>query len=129
IELWGEEIRKIPDRIEFDIVGDLHLPDMPRFGDQYFDIWGNYRPPNIPSYQVGIPNVPRTQVAVIHRGERITPASQNRAGAAGGNGGTQVTYERGAIRMTVLGNLNNQVDLEEAMDYLAKKQTEKMRRP
>ena len=133
IEQWGKEISKIPRRIDFDIVGDLHMPSIPRVRDQSFNIWGDYRAPNIPSYQVGIPNVPRTQVAVIHKKEAVLNASQaedwraGRGGAVGG--GTQVTYERGAIRMTVMGNLNNQMDLEEAMDYLAKKQTEKMRRP
>ena len=143
IELWGEDgrrnaqkitegINRIPRNVSFNIWGNLHMPSIPHIRDRSFNIWGNYRPPNIPSYQVGIPNVPRTQVAVIHKKEAVLTASQAedwRAGRGGAGGGTRVTYERGAIRMTVMGNLNNQVDLEEAMDYLAKKQTEKMRRP
>jgi len=30
-----------------------------------------------PSYQTGTPYVPRTELAVVHQGEKITPASQN----------------------------------------------------
>ena len=86
----------------------------------------------VASAQIGIPYIPRTMPVVVHKKEAILTAPQAeawRAGRGATGGGTQVTYERGAIRMTVMGSINQQVDLEEAMDYLAKKQTEKMRRP
>lgn len=34
----------------------------------------------LPSFDVGTPYVPRDMLAVVHRGERIVPAAQNRAG-------------------------------------------------
>jgi hypothetical protein len=34
----------------------------------------------LPSFDVGIPYVPRDMLAVVHKGERITPAAQNRPG-------------------------------------------------
>jgi hypothetical protein len=37
-----------------------------------------------PSFDVGTPYVPRTGLALIHQGERIIPAAQNRAGVGGG---------------------------------------------
>jgi len=130
IELWGNEIDKLPKQI--DIGWDI--PDFPELKiptQTIYTDWGIDTPdfPRLQNYQIGTPYVPRTQVAVVHKGEAIIPAGQNRAGGAGGNGGTQVVYERGAIRMIVQGGINQQVDLEKAMDYLAKKQTELMRRP
>jgi hypothetical protein len=41
----------------------------------------------VPSFEVGTPYVPRTGLAMVHEGERITPASENRAG-----GGTIVIH-------------------------------------
>lgn len=41
--------------------------------------------PQLPSYDVGTPYVPRTGLALIHEGEAIIPAAQNRAGFGGGN--------------------------------------------
>jgi hypothetical protein len=38
----------------------------------------------LPSFDVGTPFVPRDMVAVVHRGERIVPARENRAGAMPG---------------------------------------------
>lgn len=38
----------------------------------------------IPSFDVGTPFVPKTGLALVHQGERIIPAAQNRAGAMGG---------------------------------------------
>ena len=38
----------------------------------------------LPSYDVGTPYVPEDQIAKVHRGERIVPAAQNRAGEWGG---------------------------------------------
>ena len=39
---------------------------------------------NIPQYATGTPYVPRTELALIHQGERIIPASQNTANNYGG---------------------------------------------
>lgn len=36
----------------------------------------------LPSFDVGTPYVPRDMVAMVHKGERIVPAAQNRAGGA-----------------------------------------------
>lgn len=40
--------------------------------------------PGLPSYDVGTAYVPRDQLAMVHKGERIIPASQNKPGAGGG---------------------------------------------
>lgn len=40
-------------------------------------------PRPLPSFAVGTDFVPRDMIALIHRGERITPASQNRGGGGG----------------------------------------------
>jgi uncharacterized coiled-coil protein SlyX len=39
---------------------------------------------NVPSYDVGTPYVPQDTLAMVHKGERIIPASQNRSGLGGG---------------------------------------------
>lgn len=39
----------------------------------------------IPKFENGTPYVPRTGLALVHQGERIIPAAQNRPGAAGGS--------------------------------------------
>jgi tape measure domain-containing protein len=39
---------------------------------------------NINSYDTGTPYVPYTQVAMVHQGEKIIPANENRGGASGG---------------------------------------------
>jgi len=126
------KIGELPTRIKFDVEGKLHMPEIPEILTRYFDIFGQYHAPNIPSAQIGIPNVLRTMPVIVHKEEAILnppQAREWRAGKGGGKGGTQVIYERGAIRMTVMGSLNQQVDIEKAMDYLAKKQAEKLRRP
>jgi len=38
----------------------------------------------VPSYDVGTPYVPQDTLAMVHKGERIIPASQNRSGSSGG---------------------------------------------
>jgi len=127
------KIGELPTRIDFDVIGNLHMPVITAPGPFYFDIFGSYHAPSIPSAQIGIPYVPRAMPVVVHREEAILNPPQarewRRGGRVGGAGGMQVIYERGSIRMTVMGSINRQVDLEEAMDYLAQKQAEKMRRP
>lgn len=38
---------------------------------------------SLPSFDVGTPYVPRDMLAMVHQGEKIIPAAQNRAGAGG----------------------------------------------
>jgi hypothetical protein len=47
---------------------------------------GNWLSSVLPKFDVGTDYVPRDMVAVIHKGERIIPAAQNRPGAMGGGG-------------------------------------------
>lgn len=50
----------------------------------------------LPSFAVGTPYVPNDMVAMIHKGERIVPAAQNRAGFGGGFApSTQITVAGG----------------------------------
>ena len=51
------------------------------FGTWGSGIGGTY----VPSYAVGTDYVPKTGLALIHQGERITPAAQNRAGSSSGS--------------------------------------------
>jgi hypothetical protein len=55
---------------------------------------------DIPQFATGTPYVPRTGLALIHQGERIIPAEQNRPGNFGGqsiqvNGGINVVVQGG----------------------------------
>ena len=107
-------IPRVGDR-SFNIWGNLRMPEIPRVRDQSFNIWGDYRAPNIPRYQMGTPYVPRTQVAIVEKGERIIPASQNMVGrmAEGGQGGGNVIVNipRGAF--IVYGDIRTKMDEEE----------------
>lgn len=83
---------KIPTRIDFDVVGRLDMPYIPRVGSQTFGIYGKYYAPHIPSYQVGRTFVPQTGLAWLHRGEEIKSAGAARIerqgvgrGAVGGD--------------------------------------------
>ena len=44
---------------------------------------GNSSNYSVPSYDVGTPYVPEDTLAVVHKGERIIPAAQNRSGGSG----------------------------------------------
>ena len=57
-----------------------------------FESIGSWFASVIPKFDVGTPFVPRDMVAVVHRGERIVPAAENRSG-----GGTTVN-----VSMTVV---------------------------
>jgi hypothetical protein len=50
----------------------------------------------LPSFDVGTPYVPRDMVAMVHQGERIVPAAQNRAGAGGQNISVVINLSGGA---------------------------------
>ncbi len=114
------KLREIPDRIDFDIVGNLHMPEIPDVSPQWFNITGRYKAPEIPSYQHGTPYIPRTQVAVLHKGEAVIPAGQNRAGAGGGN-----TFN---IRILHTGDIRSDVDEEQFMKKVTDRITETVRR-
>ncbi|MBA7716514.1 hypothetical protein ES703_125587 [subsurface metagenome] len=83
----------------------------------------------VPSFQMGIPYVPRTTLAVLHKGEEVTPA--HRVRAEGGRG--DIIIQRGAVRNIIMGNLSSDVDLEKIADLTADKLESKiiskMRRP
>lgn len=78
-----EKIGELPTEVLFDVIGNLHMPEIPGIATRYFDIFGTYHAPSIPSYQVGIPYVPRTTLAVLHRGEEVKPAHRARSKAEG----------------------------------------------
>ena len=48
-----------------------------------FESIGSWFASVIPKFDVGTPFVPRDMVAVVHRGERIVPAAENRSGMGG----------------------------------------------
>ena len=122
------DIGKIPRTIDFDIVGSLDMPDIPRIGDQFFDIFGKYHAPKIPteewrsgesiaSAQIGIPYIPRTMPVLVHKKEAILTAPQAeqwRAGAAGGGGNVTVNIPRGAV--IIYGDIRTKMDEEEFIE-------------
>lgn len=100
------DIGKIPSQIDFDIIGNLHMPEIRAPGDIYFDIWGRYRPPEIPGAQIGIPYIPRTEPYVVHKKEAILnprQAEEWRAGRAGraGREGESKVIERRTIEQNI----------------------------
>ncbi len=98
LERFNTRLGKIPKTIKFDVIGKLKIPEIPTIGPQQFNIVGRYQAPEIPSYQHGTPYIPRTQVAVLHKGEAVIPAGQNRAGAGGGNTFNVRIFHTGDIR-------------------------------
>lgn len=111
------KIGTLPTRIDFDVIGNLHLPDIPSIGTRYFDIVGKV---NIPSYQAGIPYVPRTTLAVLHRGEEVVPA--HKAGAEGRKG--DMIFN---TRILHTGDITTEMDEERFMRKVAGEITKTMR--
>ncbi|GAH45908.1 unnamed protein product, partial [marine sediment metagenome] len=133
------DIGKIPTLIDFDIVGKLHMPEIPRVRSQVFDIWGKYHAPDIPRYRTGgqtfqkggisepgelVLNKPITDW--IRRamdkpgptgyipsigGSNISPANKNRA--------INVNIPRGAV--IVYGDIRTKMDVEELEETLGQK--------
>lgn len=62
----------------------------------------------VPSFQHGIGSVPEDTFAFLHRGERVTPASQNR-GSSTPESTTTIIFEEGSISLSSL----DTADLEE----------------
>ena len=129
IELWGKEINKLPKKIDFNVIGHLHMPEIPKLGDQSFNIKGIYAEPYIPSYQGGIPYIPRTQVAVLHKGEAVVSAHENRAGTVGkggggGGSGVIVNIPRGAV--IVYGDIRTKADVDELEERIIGKMGERV---
>jgi hypothetical protein len=73
-------------------------------GNWLTSVSNKYLGTNLASHASGTPFVPEDMVSLIHKGEKIIPASQNRAGAAS-NGNTSVTFN-----MTV-GSISDNIDL------------------
>lgn len=63
-------------------------------------VFGNLFKDLLPSYDVGTDFVPRTGPAIIHRGERIVPAAENRPGATGVTVVNNFTVQQPADRRT-----------------------------
>jgi len=118
------------------------MPTIKAPGDIFFDIFGTYHAPSIPTAQVGIPYIPRTMPVIVHREEAILNPPQARewrekrgvgAGAIGaGIGGGDVTFQWGSVQMRVQ-NLHTKADKEELVglvqDTMTKVIRKKMGRP
>lgn len=71
----------------------------------------------VPGFDVGTPYVPRDMLAVVHRGERIIPAKDNRAGAAAGGA---------AIRIEQSFTFNGTPNMQEMRAFAAQVRRETM---
>ncbi|MGH9341986.1 MAG: hypothetical protein ACRD1R_20970 [Acidobacteriota bacterium] len=70
--------------------------------------------PFVGSFERGTDSVPRTGMALVHRGERIVPAEKNRAG----DRPIQVTVESGAISFTVSGSGGREEIARQVLDAM-----------
>jgi len=85
VEKINEKLAEIPEEIEFDIFGILHMPTIPSIGTRYFDIIGRFGTEgSFPYAQIGIPYVPRTGPYVVHKEEAILNPPQAREWRRGG---------------------------------------------
>jgi len=95
-------IEDIPRRVDFDVIGNLHMPNIPDIGNRYFNIIGRYGTEgSIPRAQIGIPYIPRTMPVIVHPKEAILTASQAREWRAGrGESGAKIEQNVGPINIT-----------------------------
>lgn len=131
VEEFRGKIGKIPSLIPFDVIGNLRMPVIPKIPDSIFNIIGKLITPTIPGYQMGTPYVPETGLALVHRGERISPAYVNRPEGWGGRsitGGGGIIFQRGAIRISHFGNITTEMDEEKFMGKVADRISNQMRR-
>lgn len=124
-----EKMGELPTIINFDVIGHLDMPDIPDVPTQWFDIFGRYQAPEVPSYQEGILSVPRTTLAWVHEGEGIFPrevmdwlrkAFGHSAifgqGGPASSGGITVNVPRGAV--VIYGDIRTKADVEELKEEL-----------
>jgi len=111
---------KIP--VNFD-VAKLRLPSVRGIS---VPVRFNIEELNLPKFQTGIPYVPETMPAILHKGERVIPASQNNP-ARLGFGDIHIP-----VRMNIQ-NVNTRADEEELVDVvrgaIRKEIDERLRRP
>ena len=86
-----------------------------------FDSMGGWFKNLLPSYAVGTDYVPNDQIAMIHKGERIVPAGQNKVmGSAGSSGVVVNVYEAPGTQATVQQqpNKNGGMDISVIVEQL-----------
>ena len=132
------KLGEIPDKIDFDVIGNLRMPEIPSVSPQWFNITGRYQVPEIPSYHEGIDRVPRTTLAWVQEDEGIFPkevmdwlrGTLGRSGQmaitpkigtdslAASSGGITVNVPRGAV--VVYGDIRTKADVEELREELGR---------